>query len=436
MKFAIGFSFFIIILFLEAYLIRFPIKDWGTLNLLDLFLLTSSGFYLLVIIRKKLTKKLVNFIFNKNRLIFIFLIALIGSFLFNAYKNNFALDVTNSLGALKSFYLLPIIFAILTIFLMKQKLINKNNFLIAYFILSFVISLISLGYFFSQALTYDLRLEAFYNSPNYLSMILAPSILISSFILLSLDKFQNLNTSKIKIFLFFNLIVQFFILLQTKSLAALLAVFISVLIVILKNFTRLKNLFSKSLYSIVILNLIYILLIFFLPNILNGFNYDPFFNRSSSDSRLVINLASRKMLLNTDNYLLGIGAGNFQEVYLDYQKYFLPYPEWAVPHPHHLTLNVWLEAGILGFICLILILFQISDKFKRLDFSNNQSRLIFALLLIYFLIHGFFDVTFWKNDLAVIFWFVLIFNLNLGFDPTLKLKPQSPAAEKSAMAKK
>ena len=103
------------------------------------------------------------------------------------------------------------------------------------------------------------------------------------------------------------------------------------------------------------------------------------------------------------NWFLGIGAGNFQKEYLAYQKYFPPYLEWAVPHPHNVYLAFWLYGGIfglLGFLSLVYFWFYCLSKSQK----NPNLKLIGLGIMGYILVHGLVDTTYFKNDLAVIFW--------------------------------
>ena len=124
--------------------------------------------------------------------------------------------------------------------------------------------------------------------------------------------------------------------------------------------------------------------------------------RSSVASRVMIWRSAQKMLEN--DWAMGIGPSNFQEKYLDNQKYFSPYLEWAVPHPHSLYLAFWLSAGLLGFLTFLLML-----GWWLKDFWKNKKRetllgLVSLSIILYFLLHGLADTTYFKNDLAVIFW--------------------------------
>jgi O-antigen ligase len=129
-----------------------------------------------------------------------------------------------------------------------------------------------------------------------------------------------------------------------------------------------------------------------------------FSERSSLASRLMIWRASGKMI--ADNWFWGIGPGNFQEKYLEYQKYYPPYLEWAVPHPHNVFLAFWLSAGILGllsFLGLEILFFW--EFFKQ---QKNALKILALGVMLGILFNGLGDTTYFKNDLAIIFWLVYL----------------------------
>jgi len=114
------------------------------------------------------------------------------------------------------------------------------------------------------------------------------------------------------------------------------------------------------------------------------------------------------------NPVFGIGPGNFQKTYLEYQKYFPPYLEWAVPQPHNLYLAFWLESGLsglIGFIWLLVLFFRDNKKARE---YNLETGLLCLAIILYFLIHGLVDTTYWRNDMAVIFWAVIVANLYIS----------------------
>jgi O-antigen ligase len=121
-----------------------------------------------------------------------------------------------------------------------------------------------------------------------------------------------------------------------------------------------------------------------------------------------------------NNFLFGIGPGNFQSKYLEYQKYFPPYLEWAVPEPHNLYLAFWLESGFAGFTGFVILTFL---WLKRTTFQTKNSLVtaVCAGIMLYFLLHGILDTTYWKNDLSLIFW--ITFSLGLLSSKIYSVKP-------------
>jgi len=139
-------------------------------------------------------------------------------------------------------------------------------------------------------------------------------------------------------------------------------------------------------------------------------------NRSSFHSRLIIWSTAAEII--KDSPLFGIGPGTFQDAYLSYTGRFSePYLEWAVPQPHNIFLAFYLQTGLVGFIGFILILvwfFHPASKYKNNNvqypcLSSKQAIIsnILVSLMIYTLIHGLVDTTYWKNDLALMFWILI-----------------------------
>ena len=139
--------------------------------------------------------------------------------------------------------------------------------------------------------------------------------------------------------------------------------------------------------------------------------------RSSIASRMMIWQAAWD--IGKDHPLLGIGPGNFQAYYLDYQQYYPPYLEWAVPHPHNIFLAFWLSSGLLGLLGFLGItgwtLWRIVKKINHTMvwskvWSKHKSKqdilLLFTLHYVLFsvLLWGLIDTPYWRNDLAVVFW--------------------------------
>lgn len=344
-------------------------------------------------------------------------------------------DPKTSLGIFKGWFIDPFLFFIVLTNVIKTK---KQIFhLFDIWLLSgLAVATISLFYLAMGDLTYDNRLKAFFLSPNHLAMYLAPAFMIG----LGLIKYNiaivrsaaiKIKTSGI-IEIFRLLIGQLFIgalksyllclaiiiifipLYFTFSYGAFLGIAVAVICIFLPCFNRGLDGFNrqpvkrrrKYLFYGIILCLSIFLLIFSLS--FNKFQQiADSQDRSSFHSRLMIWNSSKEIL--KDNFVFGIGPGTFQNVYLSYADRFSePYLEWAVPQPHNVFLAFWLQTGLLGLAGFILILawfFYNGLKYKNTIHSSQIT--ISMILMLYFLVHGLVDTTYWKNDLSLMFWILI-----------------------------
>jgi len=284
------------------------------------------------------------------------------------------------LGIIKSWFVLPILFLFSMINILDHE--KTKNVFRAFFWAAFGVAIFAIIYFFLGLFTYDSRLEGFFNSPNYLAMYLAPAVIVG---LIFFKENKKIYAPSILVILS--------ALYLTFSYGAWLALTIALLVTVLIN----KNFSRKALVSIVVVMGI------FLFSQLGTSKWNDLASlkeRSSLSSRFMIWKSAVKIV--GDNVLLGIGPGNFQNKYLEYQKFFPPYLEWAVPHPHNLYLAFWLGAGLSGLVGFILLLiFWFRDFFKT---EKSDLEIVALGIMIYILVHGLVDTTYFKNDLAVIFW--------------------------------
>jgi len=106
--------------------------------------------------------------------------------------------------------------------------------------------------------------------------------------------------------------------------------------------------------------------------------------------------------LGISSLLTGVGAGTFQDFF---QQRFAndPAAQELLPyalHPHNLYLSLLLSGGVLTVIGFLWLVF----KFARKLVSNPDQVFIPLLGVGAVLVHGFFDTTYFKNDLAILFW--------------------------------
>ncbi|MBU1102632.1 O-antigen ligase family protein [Patescibacteria group bacterium] len=308
-------------------------------------------------------------------------------------------DIKTGAGIFKAWFLEPIIFGLIAIDVIKTNRQFKSLLLSLVFS-GTAVALVALGYLAAGQLTFDGRLKAFYLSPNHLAMFLAPALI------LAIAFWFETKKQSLRILLFIVCCLLFIVLYSTFSYAAWLAV-LAATIFLLIGFYRSAIIGRRGLVIVLCLLVIVLgLVIFFqmnnekLANLLQS-------DRSSLESRLMVWRSAGKIL--ADNWLFGIGPGMFQQYYLEYQKYFLvPYLEWAVPQPHNLFLAWWLQAGITGLAGFVLLLIKFFRKTLKFLFKTKQPLfLILAAAMVYILAHGLLDTTYWKNDLALVFWAVI-----------------------------
>ncbi len=384
------------VFFLPVYLIKLNFIGIPS-NMLEIFILLVLAIWIF-----KKDKKFEP-ILKENKAIFISAGVIFLGLIISAILNP---NLRSELGIIKGWLVFPFIFAFIVRNILGRE--NKEKVFIAYYYSALAMASIALVYYFLGEMTYDGRLKAFFNSPNYLMMYLAPGLIIG------VCSYKNGNL-KNSLYYVSSLVIVGLAIYLTRSYAGWLSLFLAFLISGLLIYRKKAGIFL-SLSGLFLL----LILIFQFQTV--KFNDLASANeRSSLSSRVMIWKSTVKIL--EENWLWGIGSGNFQEKYLENQKYFPPYLEWAVPHPHNLYLNFWLSGGLLGLIgFLMLIVFWIRSFWK--DKDRKEKVLIFGMML-YVLIHGVFDTTYFKNDLAVVFWLIIFFGIEGRGNKSISLSDKS-----------
>jgi putative inorganic carbon (HCO3(-)) transporter len=286
-----------------------------------------------------------------------------------------------------------------------------------------VVSIISLIYLIQDKLDPFGRLQAFYNSPNYLAMYIAPALIVGvgyylfTFLAspsetrsgtppsLPSRKYCGTNHARsgcvtrkkiipnASILAFFAIILLSVILFFTKSFGAWLGIIAAVCFGVV--FYLYKS--GRKQFALTILYLVLLIIVFL------GY-YALIQKESSFDARLIIWQKSWEIF--KANPVLGIGPGTFGD-------YFPSYPEWGVPQPHSIFLAFLLQTGILGlvgFVWLLAWFFRTGIRnylASRMQEELGIRNVVLMMVMIYILVHGLVDATYWKNDLAVVFWLVV-----------------------------
>jgi len=383
---------YLIVFCLPLYLVRFSILGIPT-TVLEVLIYVLFILWLIKGFKFGEIKKL---LFTHYPLFIAILLILIGVSTATFYSWNLG----TSLGIWKAWFIDPILFFIVFISTIKKP---EQIARVFYCLIcsGLMVSIISLIYLIQGKLDGQGRLQGFYNSPNYLAMYLAP-VLIIGLGMLFLEKDYLLRRPLFIINLFL-IIVLFF----TKSFGAWLGIIGALILGTIIYLSKRKN--KKIIWGVICLGLL-IILIFGLLKI----NSIP--GRLSLSSRLIIWQRAWESFIT--HPIIGIGPGTFSD-------YFPSYPLWGVPQPHNLYLAFLLQTGIFGFIGLIWLLiwffrrgFKSVIGGKGLVIGTWDLGLILMSVMVYILIHGLVDTTYWKNDLSIFFWLVI------GIMTIIKKEPQ------------
>jgi len=243
---------------------------------------------------------------------------------------------------------------------------------------------------FNWANTFNNRIYSIFGNPDYFAVYL---IATQPFV------FYKYIENKSKILLLF-LIINLFCLFFTKSLSGFISFFIQIFLFIIYFFNQLKQ--SKSKFFLLV-----ILFLFFL------FGFGIIFNLSAkkSDSINIRKfLWGSTVLMIKDNFLSGVGAGNF--------RFFTPYyqgilynkktfPSYIDVHDeayaHNDFLQIFAEAGLPGFIFFLLFLFYPFYKFFQ---NKNKINLIFIISMSGIIAFSIFNFPF--SSFFIIFLYMLL----------------------------
>ena len=123
----------------------------------------------------------------------------------------------------------------------------------------------------------------------------------------------------------------------------------------------------------------------------------------SQQNRLVLWRAAQDMLKKSPIY--GVGLMGFHEYYRHYPLG----PDRVVQnYPHNFFLNFWLETGLVGMVAMLGLLYLFYKNVRGLLHQNRWRFLALASAagMGVVLLHGLVDVSYFKNDLAVLFWLI------------------------------
>lgn len=375
------FNLYLIVLCLPLYLARFSIWKFPT-NVLEIMVIAALLIWLGNMLVKKQFRRII-FLWQERELFWPITLIIIGTTISTIFSKN----IFTSFGIWKGWLIIPLCFLILIINNIRTKN-HIRNIILSLTVSGVIVSIIAVVYWFNNLLTYDGRLRAFYLSPNYLAMFLSPLLILSIYL------YFCFKGKIAKTLLFFSQCLLLVVIYWTNSYGALFSLLGALFLAIIFRWRSQNN--RQFLYCLLIFLLIFVL--FLLPS--RKFQGMLSFDYPSLKSRLLI--WNSALVIIKDHPVIGIGPGMFQKYFLDYRVHFAASSEWAVPQPHNIFLAFWLQTGLIGLAGFVWL---IKSFFKK----DNNSVLLMVLMaaMTSTLLHGLVDTTYWKNDLSMIFWFIV-----------------------------
>jgi O-antigen ligase len=126
----------------------------------------------------------------------------------------------------------------------------------------------------------------------------------------------------------------------------------------------------------------------------------PFYGEKSSVARLSLWHTGIKMI--KDSPVLGKGLLGFTN---NWYAYNTDQGLSKYPAPHNIFLNFWVDTGLLGLLSFVFISGYVIVR----GFRERKNKMLLGLMLfiVAIFVHGLIDVPYLKNDLALLYWFVL-----------------------------
>ena len=309
-----------------------------------------------------------------------------------------AVDHSKALGILKGWFIVPMVFGFIVHYALQKQIVTLRQLMVVVTVNVGAVSLyVLLQYFGIIALLpsqqdpaivdylVQNRAIGFFESPNYVAMYLVPPTVFVVGLAPSLKK-------RLAIWSIYAAALSVLSLLASQSRAGLLALGVGLALVGamrsgVLGYRRLFGWVSAVLIVAVVLALIS----------RRGIVVDG--------SRLTIWRAALKFI--GEHPVFGIGPGQFQYYFAQFSSQNGGIYDQLIPyalHPHNIFLAFYLAGGLLGLAGFIWLLVKF---FQRALSVRSVVTLSAAAALGAILVHGLFDTTYFKNDLAVIFWTLL-----------------------------
>jgi O-antigen ligase len=277
-----------------------------------------------------------------------------------------------ALGILKSYFVLPLLTFVIAVSTFKKE--DIPNLLKSFYGVSILLSLYALFQYISGSgipIPWDAerRVTSFFPYPNALGLFLAPIAAIG---------WHQLWTQR-DWFAGIAALLSTIAMILSETEAGLVAVAATLLLLALRDAK--KKLIPALLGALMMLT----------AALMPALRAKLLLQDYSGSVRLSQWSETLPMLI--DRPILGAGLSGYPEAFAPYHTNML---FEIFQYPHNLFLNAWSELGLLGLIVTLAAAAYFAFKFIR----GDKSLSLIGLTTIF--IHGFVDVPFFKNDLAML----------------------------------
>ena len=386
------YALYLIILLLPAYQIRFQAGLLPMTFLEAMILVLASIMSLRGVRHWWMTRqppRLLHFVRN-DKTTFVFIIL----FLLAAAISVFVSPVTvKAAGIFKAYFLEAVLFYFVVLAIVDSR--KKLDHLFASLgILAIYVSAFGVYQFFTlQHLPFSWwgveissrRIISVLNHPNALALLLGPILAMLIF----------LKRSKLFIAAITLGTIAFYLSLSRAGWLALVAI---LLIFSSPLMGEVRWGWKKLLLSLSVIVTIILVIPFSRDKILElARAHDP-----SRENRFVLWTAAIDMLKKSP--VTGAGLMGFHEYY---QNYPLGPDRVVQNYPHNFFLTFWVETGLLGLVSMIGLIILFYKKIRNLMRSEYRSLALAAGAgMAMIVLHSLVDVSYFKNDLAVLFWLI------------------------------
>ncbi|MEX1112272.1 MAG: O-antigen ligase family protein [Candidatus Andersenbacteria bacterium] len=300
-----------------------------------------------------------------------------------------------SLGVLKGWILLPILYGWMVHGCVQVEARAQVHILNTLILSAVAVSLFGL----TQLGTLD-RITSVYDVPNSLALFIAPVLVMSVFRALSERSSWLWLASG----------VMFAAVIGSQVVGAFVALIATLLI----GGIWLRPIFPSVIKRMGVVGLIGVI------GIGGALLWDRFEYLASPQSSAAVRLQlwSVSWDLIQQHPFLGVGLGAFEPAYQEklHERFAEhdkelhtaePLPEFVFRDPHNWILSFWLNVGVLGLLSFTLLSWRsIVASWK------NQPEVSLALISI--LLLGLIDTIYWKNDLSVSWWLLIVCMVQMG----------------------